>query len=1196
MRGVQLARVQVAPFRYDPIQKSLTVYHAFSFAMVPERYSGTTGELRSARFRRAMSGVVMEQHRGELKRIVQDEPVTMVILSDTVFRDALQPLVTWKRLKGFRVLEAYTSDPEVGETSASIREYLSALYHNPPQGLAPPSYLLIAGDVEHVPLSQSTGEVTDLYYTTFDGPGDLLPEIFHGRISVKNDTELTRVINKILMYEKYAFPDPSFLERTILIAGYDAYYAPTHGNGQITYAANYYFNESRGVDAEVYLHPEAASLDEAIRQEISLGAALVNYTGHGEYYGWLDPAFRMSNIQEMDNQFRFGLMIGNGCSTNQFSRTDGDCFAEAILKLEDRGAIGYIGCTNDSYWDEDFYWSVGVGAITSDPVYEATTHGYYDKLFRQGSESVEDWSPSLGEMIFAGNMTVQQSNSSRKKYYWEIYQVMGDPTLVPWFTTPGNAAVIHPSVLPIDASQFSILASPYDYAAVSSGGELLHAAHADRFGQVYLQLPAAGTQEELVLVVTGDHRQPYIDTILRGSPANGYLELDSYQLVSESVEQDGMVSPGEHFSLNLRLLNSSDSVVRPGHLVLECADEFVEILEPVASHGTIQPGESVALQGSFRVSVNGAPENNSSFTLSLEREGAENTNILYLRESVRAPLLVSTGLSWEDRSYGNGNGIPEQGEQLLFSWELRNDGGYRTDSLSLQYADETGTLFDAFQQLVFGTIPAGGTKTFRLTAKLEGYTNGGAPALLPFLSTDLRYAISDTIIFAPGSHHEDFSSGDLSRFLWVNDPVGWYADSSTFGGAPFSMRSGAISHSQATSLEISVDLAQDGIVSFRYKVSSEKGYDFLSFFIDGILIRRWSGYTGWEQVTFPLDPGQHLLEWRYDKDSNTDRGDDAAWIDDVVFPEGAFTKKDLGILKPLYPLSSRSLGDGEPLGILVVNTGMDTIQDYTIAYKSGDEDWKETAFSGELLPGKQTALNLPASLDLSAFATYNFSVAATVDGDLYPGNNTLDWEAVHYEFPDIAVNMLGIDSLAPEEMLLELGVENLGNIPAKTLYYQLYVDDQVRRDSVDVLLQPGGSGEISVSLIDAGMGLDDGWYDYLFVADADSVPGNNSVGGSVYWNVLSVEMNDHEGFRIFPNPVRNEFTIVMPGVSQGKKQVSFFDLNGRLVFQHGFSGRQKTYRAAEVFTREGVYVLRIADADGVLLFAGKVRVEQIPGR
>ncbi|MCA1746911.1 MAG: C25 family cysteine peptidase, partial [Bacteroidales bacterium] len=342
------------------------------------------------------------------------------------------------------------------------------------------------------------------------------------------------MIDKIIMYEKFQFPDSSFLERAILIAGYDKRYGPVHGNGQINYAANYYFNDKNDIHANVYLHPTAASMDEVILEDISRGAAMVNYTGHGEHDGWLDPAFNLEHIGTLKNVYKFGLMIGNGCSTNRFNMPD-DCFAEAVVKVKERGAVGYIGCTNDSFWDEDYYWSVGVGPFTSDPDYGSTTHGYYDKLFHQGNEPVEEWAPSLGEMIFAGNMSVQQSTSNWKKYYWEVYQIMGDPSLVPWFRMPENVPVEYPKSIPESATLLGIKASAYDYIALSAEGVLINAMHADQHGQAYINIPDTFSSGDLKLVVTGDYRQPLVDTIFRGVHRTGYIELIDYGLNGESA-------------------------------------------------------------------------------------------------------------------------------------------------------------------------------------------------------------------------------------------------------------------------------------------------------------------------------------------------------------------------------------------------------------------------------------------------------------------------------------------------------------------------------------------------------------------------------------------------------------------------------------------------------------------------------------
>ena len=56
------------------------------------------------------------------------------------------------------------------------------------------------------------------------------------------------------------------------------------------------------------------------------------------------------------------------------------CFGEALLRAEDKGAIGYIGGSNNTYWDEDFWWGVGSGNITSNPSYNNTSCYYFNNI------------------------------------------------------------------------------------------------------------------------------------------------------------------------------------------------------------------------------------------------------------------------------------------------------------------------------------------------------------------------------------------------------------------------------------------------------------------------------------------------------------------------------------------------------------------------------------------------------------------------------------------------------------------------------------------------------------------------------------------------------------------------------------------------------------------------------------------------
>ncbi len=70
------------------------------------------------------------------------------------------------------------------------------------------------------------------------------------------------------------------------------------------------------------------------------------------------------------------------------------------------------------------------------------------------------------------------------------------------------------------------------------------------------------------------------------------------------------------------------------------------------------------------------------------------------------------------------------------------------------------------------------------------------------------------------------------------------------------------------------------MVSFYWKVSSESGYDYLEFYIDGELQDQISGTVDWQQMTYTITAsGSHTLEWRYVKDYSVSEGDDCGWVD-----------------------------------------------------------------------------------------------------------------------------------------------------------------------------------------------------------------------------------------------------------------------------------------------------------------------------
>jgi len=129
---------------------------------------------------------------------------------------------------------------------------------------------------------------------------------------------------------------------------------------------------------------------------------------------------------------------------------------------------------------------------------------------------------------------------------------------------------------------------------------------------------------------------------------------------------------------------------------------------------------------------------------------------------------------------------------------------------------------------------------------------------------------------------EDFETGDFSKYDWQHSGAApWVIVSDTFYEGSYAAKSGAITHSQTSTLEIAFDTPFE-LISFYRRVSSENNYDFLRFYIDGVLLGSWSGNQDWAQQTYSITPGLHTFRWSYTKDDSFDVGFDCAWIDNIM--------------------------------------------------------------------------------------------------------------------------------------------------------------------------------------------------------------------------------------------------------------------------------------------------------------------------
>ncbi|MBW7989638.1 MAG: hypothetical protein FVQ84_06430 [Planctomycetes bacterium] len=237
---------------------------------------------------------------------------------------------------------------------------------------------------------------------------------------------------------------------------------------------------------------------------------------------------------------------------------------------------------------------------------------------------------------------------------------------------------------------------------------------------------------------------------------------------------------------------------------------------------------------------------------------------------------------------------------------------------------------------------------------------------------------------------------DTNLSFTTDGDLGWFAQTAITFFDGDAVQSGDILDEQSSLIRTTVSGA--GTVSFFWKVSSEDGYDFLEFFIDGVLQDQISGLVDWHQMMYTIsDPGSHILEWRYLKDYSVSGGDDSGWIDLMEWSNGNQPPSD--------PLSE----------------ALDTNLSFTT---DGDAGWfsqtamaffdGDAAQSGELLDEQESLIQ--TTVDGAGTLNFFWKVSSEVgydylefyiDGVLQDRiSGSIDWHQMVYAITDPGLHVL----------------------------------------------------------------------------------------------------------------------------------------------------------------------------------------------
>ncbi len=688
MRGVQVGQMSIEPVSYDPINNKIRVFNDIE---VEVSFDGAdiraTEDMLIKTYSPYFTGFYDQLFNGRAVRGVYEDhpdlwsaPVKMLVIANRMFENCIQNWVAWKTLKGIYVDVNYTDI--IGTTAEEIKSFIQDKYAE-----NAPTFLMIMGDQAQVVnsgIGTKTGFVTDLYYSSVDG--DQFPDMLHSRLSAETVNEMTAMLNKGMEYEQYTMPDPSYLNNVLFVAGYDnTGWDVIVGRPTVWYATNYYYNAEHGF---TNINEFSHGIFDGCYDYLNSGVGFANYTAHGSETAWLDPQFSVDDVNNLTNEHKYFLAMGNCCRTGNWGYNESPCYGEVLTRAENKGAYAYIGSCPPTTWYNDYYFGVGATTVNTNlstgqlgvmPTFEQTTMGSYDAIWRNDAYN------TVCSILYAGNLAGNAARAlgysvhCNPLYYWEGYHVLGDGSIMPYRVQPTANNVSHMHVFPIGWESFEVNAVAGSYVAISVDGELIGTSLVDDSGRAYVPVTPVHTSCNVTICVTAPQRIPYITTIPSSIVEGPYLSVDSFTPTIAHV--------GDAINLSINFKNTgTESTTGTTTVTLSSATSNVIIDEETSSFVALAPEVTTTVSG-FQFHIAQGVADGTDVTIHYAAVNGDDRWEGNIVVTANEAVLAYQSMKWD------GSFVP--GETITLTTKFKNRGHYQatnavvTMSSSSNYIDIT---------------------------------------------------------------------------------------------------------------------------------------------------------------------------------------------------------------------------------------------------------------------------------------------------------------------------------------------------------------------------------------------------------------------------------------------------------------------------------------------------------------------------
>ena len=682
IRDFRGQNIMVAPFAYNPVTKTLRVYHNLTIAMkkvsdngVNQKVARKASQKMSAEMKAAYDHRFINYKENAAKYTFQEDRGEMLIICPDQYMEAMQPFVEWKNQSG-RPTTMVSVTEAGGNNDTQIKNYINSIYTNPERNL---EFILLVGDYADLTPHSMSGGRSDNWFGQLEG-NDYYVEALTGRFSVQSVTDVETHVNKVLYYERDMPEGLTWLNQGIGIGANEGA-GNGHNGGEADYVHINYIRDTlmhytyENVTQQ-YSGVGGGTNANAISADFNEGKSICNYCNHGSQTSWAVAGYSNSHVNALVNDYKWPYIWSVACNNGEFN---GTCFGEAWLRATNNttgvptGAIGGMFSWISQPW---------VPPMTGqDEMVDILTEWKHNDQFNH----------TFGGASLNGNMYILDMHPSDNGATHNTWILFGDPSLMVRTDNPVSMDVTcNPSVLMLGMSSLEVSATntAYGIATLMMEGEVISTGYIEN-GSVNLDFAPMSNVGTATLTVMGYNKVTEVIGV-EVLPAEG-----PFVTVAGFTPNFAPVNVETGLTMSFKNVGV-DPTEGTTTVTLTCADDRLNIINSTAEFDVLPADQTVTLQDAFSFIVAEGVEDGTRFQIDVAMtDGRQTWNGKAIITAGQA-IIDFDGVEWAESF------VP--GENLTVVANFMNIGHYMATNAVATVTCENQYVTLLNPSIDFGTI------------------------------------------------------------------------------------------------------------------------------------------------------------------------------------------------------------------------------------------------------------------------------------------------------------------------------------------------------------------------------------------------------------------------------------------------------------------------------------------------------------